>query len=289
MIKADDFVDPANRMDKGFLLHTLIMAKKNRGPKVDFEKYIDEYIKFKKAGKSTQPFDAEHIGLMSFFDTKEEAIKVLEQRLKQLEKVKEVDPSTTRMALAENYTSINEHAKAIALLKQAKSEPSATNNKSLHWQMYETYKKAGMHQEAYTSLESYIQILDSTYNQILENNIAEGEVKFKTHEQQKEIEIRDAKLKKCKVYKKYHHCIILDSGMFRSSAFLFIQKKETIPNLINGERDHYSTTTNRGFKSEKQATVTLIYDRRSGSRTIENSTRFARWFRWFTYHCESTF
>lgn len=232
LIKAYDFVDPANRMDKGFLLHTLIMAKKNRGPKVDFEKYIYEYIKFKKAGKSTQPFDAEHIGLMSFFDTKEEAIKVLEERLKQLEKVKEVDPSTTRMVLAENYTIINEHANAIALLKQAKSEPSATNNKSLHWQMYETYKKAGMHQDAYTSLESYIQILDSTYNQILENNIAEGEVKFKTHEQQQEIEIRDVKLKNATFIRNVIIALFLIAACLGLLLFYLFKKKKQYQTLL---------------------------------------------------------
>ena len=62
-------------MNKGFVLHSILIAKKDRGTSKEFDKWLNEFLIFKKQGKG--PLDPQHMGLVEMFENKEEGLKIL--------------------------------------------------------------------------------------------------------------------------------------------------------------------------------------------------------------------
>ena len=190
LLKSYDYLkNSKDRMNKGFVLFSILQAKKNRGKKGEFDQYLNEFLHFKKAG-SSKPLDANHLGLLELFDNNSEAIKILEEKIRKIENDSIVDTKydVTRMKLAENYADINQFEKAEQQLQKVEKEITglSQSRKNLFLEYYQLYKRSHQNEKAFAAIEKYISLQDSSYNQILKNQLAEYEVKYQTKEKESE-------------------------------------------------------------------------------------------------------
>lgn len=213
--KADEYLKIAynylkkstNRMDRGFVLHTMLLAAKDRWSKAEFDRLLDEFIAFKMAGSPEKKLDAAHSGLLEYFDDKELGIKVLEQKLAALKKDSiSVPNDQTRLELADKYEKAGLHSKALAQLDTVLIQNKGYTHslKNTHLDQYKIYKSTGQFQKALTALESYMALQDSSYSQVLNGKIAEYEAKYQTQLKENElmrknIELKDLKLDKTRL------------------------------------------------------------------------------------------
>lgn len=210
--KADEYLEKSyefiknstNRMNKGYVLHTLLDATKNRGNMIQFNKYLDEFIRFKKAGK--KELDINHLGIMELFTDKELAKKLLEESLKRTElSDKPTDSSDARrIELAQIYNEKGELDKAIDQYEKIISDPILKDRglplRNAHYALYEAYKKKNQPSLAYTWIEKYIALEDSMSNQTFKSQVADYEVKYQTKEKEnqlikQELELKSASLR----------------------------------------------------------------------------------------------
>ncbi len=191
--------DSPNRMNKGFVLHSVLVALKARGDKDVFEKYLKEYIQFKKQGKGLS--DMRHLGMDDYFTNKEEAKNTLERIVQSMIKdsIKNEIMTYRSMVLSQLYEEDEEYVKAEKLyMDMLKHNPIAQERKNLYINLYHMYKKKGDQQKAYKAIENYIAVQDSSFQQIFDGKIADYEVKYKTHEKEKELLKKDLELTKSK-------------------------------------------------------------------------------------------
>ncbi|HRG66667.1 MAG TPA: ATP-binding protein, partial [Saprospiraceae bacterium] len=191
--------DSPNRMNKGFVLHSVLVALKARGDQKVFEKYLKEYILFKKQGKGLS--DMRHLGMDDYFTNQEEAKQTLERIVQTMIKdsISAERVSYRSMVLSELYEEDNEFAKAEQLyLKMLNLKPTAQEKKNLYINLYRMYKKKGDQQKAYKAIENYIAVQDSSFQQIFDGKIADYEVKYKTQEKERELLKKDLELTKSK-------------------------------------------------------------------------------------------
>ncbi len=205
LIKSYGFLkNSANRMNKGFVMHTLLQATKSRGNKNEFNKYLDEFIRFKKAGN--KELDINHLGMLEVFTDKEEAKKLLEESLKRVENVtKPTDsPDARRIELAEIYTEEGEIDKAIEQYIKVTKDPILKGHglalRNAHYALYEAYKKKNQPKDAYDWIEKYIALEDSMSNENFKIQVADYEVKYQTKEKEnqlikQELELKSASLR----------------------------------------------------------------------------------------------
>ena len=205
LIKSYNYLkNSANRMNKGFVLHTLLEATKNRGSKAQFQKYLDEYILFKKAGNVE--LDVNHMGILDLFTDKEEAKKLLEESIRRVENITEPSdsPDARRIELAEIYNEDGEIDKAIEQYINIVNDPILKGHglalRNAHFSLYEAYKKKKQPSEAYKWIEKYIALEDSMSNEAFKSQVAEYEVKYQTKEKEnqlikQELELKNASLR----------------------------------------------------------------------------------------------
>ena len=190
-----------SRMDKGYVLYTLLQAKYDRGTKEEFDFYLDEYIRFKAAGPQGLK-DVHHLGLEEFFSNEAQAIKVIEQRMAlALNDSTEYTMDETYLTLANKYIQTNQYDKALQLLNRMDEKffPEVLAQKARYKLYYELYKKTRQPEEAHQSIEKYMNIQDSSYQQILNTNIADLEVKYETALKQRELAEKDLALAQAKM------------------------------------------------------------------------------------------
>lgn len=192
--------DSKNRMNKGFVLHSILVALKSRGDDKIFEQYLKEYILFKKQGKGLS--DMLHLGMDDFFDDQVKGKATLERVIKILMKdsLNQNMPEGFRGAvLGGMYERDKEYEKAenlyLGLLKQ---NGGSFDRKTLYLNLYELYKKKGEEHKAFNVIEKYIILQDSSFQQIFDGKIADYEVKYKTHEKEKELLKKDLELSRSK-------------------------------------------------------------------------------------------
>ena len=199
--KAYDLVrDSPNRADKGFVLYNLLEALHNRGTQVEFEFYLDEFLRFKAQG-STNSLDGRHLGLTEFFDDSEEATEILEKRLAlALADTIHYTLDLTRLALSSRYQAVGKYEQALQQLDAvtASSNNSITAQKERYHQYYEIYKKLNKPNEAYAAIERYQSLQDSSYQELMGRSIADYEVKYQTQLKEKEIVTKDLALTKAR-------------------------------------------------------------------------------------------
>lgn len=196
-----------SRMDKGFVLFTMVKVAKIRWGEEKFNAYLDEYLRFKLEANPNKKLDVTHTGLLDFFDDKEEAIIRLEKRLAALlEENSNALVDQTRMALAEKYEQQGAYTKAIHQIETALSEEIGYthNQKESYIELYDLYKKIDNPPMAYASIEKYIHLQDSSFQQILNSKIADYEVTYQTQLKEnelmkKDIELKDLRLDKIKL------------------------------------------------------------------------------------------
>ncbi len=180
-----------NRMNKGFVLHTVLEAKKNRANKEEFNRYLDEFVRFKKAGN--KELDIDHLGIMELFTDKEEAKKLLEASIKRTEANDKPKDSADarRIELADIYTEKGEIDKAIEQYMKIIADPTLADRgmprRNAHYALYEAYKKKNKPEEAYRWIEKYIALEDSMNNQAFKNQVAEYEVRYQTKEKENQL------------------------------------------------------------------------------------------------------
>jgi len=205
LMKSYNFIkNSSNRMNKGYVLHTLLEATKNRGSKAQFQKYLDEFILFKKAGN--KELDINHLGIMEMFTDKEEARKLLEESIKRTESsLKPTDsPDARRIELASIYVEKGEIDKAIDQYKKVINDPTLKDRglplRNAHYSLYEAYKKKNQPFKAYAWIEKYIALEDSMSNETFKSQVADYEVRYQTKEKEnqlikQELELKSASLR----------------------------------------------------------------------------------------------
>ena len=205
LAKSYDYLkNSSNRMNKGFVLFTLLEATKKRGTTKQFKKYLDEFLLFKKSG--TKQLDINHLGIMELFTDKEEAQRFLEESLRRIEKNEKPDDSADarRIKLAEIYNTKGETDKAIEQYKKVITDPVLKDRgivfRNAYYSLYEAYKNKNQPEEAYKWIEKYIALEDSMSNETFKNQVAGYEVRYQTKEKEnqlykQELEIKNASLK----------------------------------------------------------------------------------------------
>ncbi len=205
LAKSYDYLkNSSNRMNKGFVLFTLLEATKKRGTTKQFKKYLDEFLLFKKSG--TKQLDINHLGIMELFTDKEEAQIFLEESLRRIEKNEKPDDSADarRIKLAEIYNTKGETDKAIEQYKKVITDPVLKDRgivfRNAYYSLYEAYKNKNQPEEAYKWIEKYIALEDSMSNETFKNQVAGYEVRYQTKEKEnqlykQELEIKNASLK----------------------------------------------------------------------------------------------
>ena len=189
----------ANRMNKGYVLHTLLEATKTRGNMKLFNFYLDEFIRFKKAGN--KDLDINHLGIMELFTDKELAKKLLEESLKRTESSDKPSDSADarRRELAQIYTDKGEIDKAIDQYKKIVEDPILKDRglplRNAHFGLYEAYKKKNQPKEAYKWIEKYIALEDSMSNAYFKMQVADYEVKYQTKEKENQLIKQELDLK----------------------------------------------------------------------------------------------
>ncbi len=180
--------DSPNRMNKGFVLHSLLIALKTRGDKKIFEQYLKEYIQFKKQGKGLN--DMRHLGMDDYFSDAKDAKETLERVIQAMirDSIKEDKISYRGLILTELYEKDKEFEKAEKLYLDLLRLPSIPQERKNYYKnLYILYKKKGDKEKAYKAIEDYIAVQDSSYQQIFDGKIADYEVKYQTQEKEKEI------------------------------------------------------------------------------------------------------
>ena len=197
----EDLKNSENRMNKGFVLHSILIAKKDRGTSKEFDKWLNEFLIFKKQGKG--PLDPQHMGLVEMFENKEEGLKILEEKIRLLEKSDNPfdPPDLTRNILADKYDSLGRYDDAITQYNKilnssgARSGGNIESFKAARMGLFQLYKKINEPAKAYENIQKYITLQDSSYAAIEKKNIAEFEVKYNTQEKEKNILIQQAEIK----------------------------------------------------------------------------------------------
>jgi signal transduction histidine kinase len=180
--------DSPNRMNKGFVLHSMLIALKARGDKKVFEQYLKEYIQFKKQGKGLN--DMRHLGMDEYFTDAKEAKETLERVIQAMIKdsIKGDKASYRGLLLSDLYEEDNEFEKAEKLYLDLLRLPSIPQERKNYYKnLYNLYKKQGNSDKAYNAIENYIAVQDSSFQQIFDGKIADYEVKYQTQEKEKEI------------------------------------------------------------------------------------------------------
>ncbi|MBC7885658.1 MAG: hypothetical protein H7X99_09300, partial [Saprospiraceae bacterium] len=209
--KADEYIlksyeylrGSTNRMNKGFVLHTLLEATNTRGSRDKFNKYLDEFIIFKKG--SGKELDINHLGIMELFTDKEEARKLLEESIKRTEASEKPNDSADgrRIELASIYVEKGEIDKAIDQYKKILSDPTLKDRglpfRNALYSLYEAYKKKNQPTLAYAWIEKYIAFEDSMSNEAFKSQVADYEVKYQTELKEKQLIKQDLDLKNASI------------------------------------------------------------------------------------------
>ncbi len=218
--------DSPNRMNKGFVLHSMLVALKERGDKKIFEKYLKEYIQFKKQGKGLS--DMRHLGMDDYFEDKDEGKATLERLIQSMIKdsVEAAKVSFRGLILGEMYEKDKEFAKAEKLyLELLKHNSIPQERKNYYKHLFELYKSNGETEKAFQSIEKYIAVQDSSFQQIFDGKIADYEVKYQTQEKEKEILRQDLELQEAENRQRTIIAIALFIAFLGGGAFYFYRRK----------------------------------------------------------------
>lgn len=180
------FVNPEVRMDKGYVLYSLIMELHKEKDKNELDKYLNEYINFKKLGGSTS-ITAEHLGLDELIKGDTNYVKILEEKIK---KVKEAPISYALkdfyINLAQIYFEKGKLDKAENALFDAELNTQA-KDKDIVWKYYQIHKARKNIPLALKSLEEYIELQDSTFTNSFQQSLANFEVRYQTQQKENEL------------------------------------------------------------------------------------------------------
>lgn len=218
--------DSPNRMNKGFVLHSMLVALKARGDKKIFEKYLKEYIQFKKQGKGLS--DMRHLGMDDYFEDKDEGKATLERLIQSMIKdsVEAAKVSFRGLILGEMYEKDKEFEKAEKLyLELLKHNAIPQERKNYYKHLFELYKNNGETEKAFQSIEKYIAVQDSSFQQIFDGKIADYEVKYQTQEKEKEILKKDLELQEAENRQRTIIAISLFISLLGGGAFYVYQRK----------------------------------------------------------------
>lgn len=199
--KADDYLraaynvvkDSDQRIDKGFLLHSLLLALQNRGTKEEFDHYLSEFVRFMDQSK-IKP-NSVHGGLLNFFDDSPKGLAEMEERIRLIrEDTISQDWSATGLTLADKYVEAKEFEKAKTILDEMTelAFPESSTQRFRQLGYYNLYRKMGKWELAFDAMERYNSMQEQFHQQFIDKNLADYEVKYQT--QQKERQIVEQKL-----------------------------------------------------------------------------------------------
>lgn len=178
--------NPQRRMDKGYTLFTLVNELKSSGSKIDLDKYLSEYVTFKKSGSKpiTNP---EHLGLDEWISGDTSFYKILEDKIKNSKNVKITYAlKDYYYNLAKIYIEKGQLDKAENVLSDSELK-GFQKDKDFIWLQYQINKYKNNFEAAAINLSEITAIQDSMSRQKYEQALAEFEAKFDTANKEKEL------------------------------------------------------------------------------------------------------
>lgn len=180
------YTNPEVRMDKGYVLYTLIMELHKDKNEKELDKYLNEYINFKRSG-SPESMSAEHLGLDELIKGDPSYATILE------EKIKKVKAAPVSFALKDFYFNLaqiyfdrGELDKAENILFDAELQ-TEKKDKDISLLYYKIYKAKKDLSKALPYIEDYISLQDSIYQKSFESTLADFEVRYQTQQKENEL------------------------------------------------------------------------------------------------------
>lgn len=190
----DKIKNSKNRMDKGYLLFTLLDRSNAQKNNKAFDKYLKEYIQFGKEGNKR--LDEIHSNLATFFKNDSGMIKILEEKIKKLEAdTIKYTPRGEKLDLIKLYTIHGKHQNAITNARRMLSDSASLDDYSLNntfLSLIENYEKVKKWDSAFYFSKQYNHFINKRYNKNLSENIANYEVKYQTQLKENEVQKQKA-------------------------------------------------------------------------------------------------
>lgn len=234
LIKAYNAVkNSKNRKDRGFLLYTIVLAKKNRGTPAEFTHWLDKYLQFKEEG--SKKLSPHHSGIEVFFNDKLKGLEILTQKVKKLNQNNDTIYSRDRLYLfiADEYKEISQYRKAINhYLLVLNGSSSVMSKKHAHHGLSEVYKNMNMVDSAVFHLNREIALQESSYKALYNKTIVELEVKYATQEKEKNLAISNANLAEQKSKSRLYITILGSIILISLLGFYYFRKRNKLKNKI---------------------------------------------------------
>jgi two-component system NarL family sensor kinase len=183
-----------NRMDKGYLLFTLLDRSNAQHNSKAFDKYLKEYIQFGKEGN--KKLDEIHSNLSTFFKNDSSMIKILEDKIKKLESdTIKYTPRGEKLDLIKLYTIHGKNEKAIINAREMLSDSLNLDDYTLHntyLRLIENYEALKKWDSAFYYSKQFNHFINKRYDKNLSQNIADYEVKYNTQIKENEVQKQKA-------------------------------------------------------------------------------------------------
>lgn len=233
-----------DRMNKGFILVELLTFTKKQGLDSEFNTFLEDYIAFSKQGNKSM--DAIHTSLSSLYKEDKDGIAILEQKLKNLEKLESnstanntliVDHMTEKMKLIDLYAKYGQNLKAISNLKNILKDSIQGDviQKTTLQKLANIYKEAGQWDSAFIYTNKLNAEINKTFQNNLSQKIAEYEVKYQTQHKENELIKQKATIAENKLKLQRSYGVLVGLGILSLLLFLFYRHKIKIQKLMNSK------------------------------------------------------
>ena len=227
-----------NRMDKGYILFTLLDRSSGQKNSSAFDKYLKEYIQFGKDGN--KKLDEIHANLSTFFKNDSSMIKILEEKIKKFEAdtVTKYTPRGEKLDLINLYTIHGKHEKAIQNARKMLADSTILDDYSLnntYLRLIENYEALHKLDSAFYYSKQYNQFIVRRYNKNLSENIADYEVKYQTQQKENEVQKQKAEIAENKLSLRTSYGLLGGLILISGLAVVFFIHRFKQQKIMNGK------------------------------------------------------
>jgi signal transduction histidine kinase len=245
------YTNPKVRMDKGYVLYTLIMELHKEKDKKELDKYLNEYINFKRAG-GPESMSAEHLGLDELIKGDTSYARILE------EKIKKVKAAPVSFALKDFYFNLaqiyfdrGDIDKAELTLGDAESQIEK-NDKDINLLYFKIFKAKNDLNKALLYLEEYVILQDSVYQKSFENTLAEFEARYQTQQIENELTKQKAQNAENKLKLRTSYGLIGGLLLLSGFAFIFYKNRLKHQSLMNAKEQELHSERIKQLEQENK-------------------------------------
>jgi signal transduction histidine kinase len=240
--RANELVNPDDRMTRGFLLVETLDHAKKAGLTTAFQHYLKEYVRFVKSGNT--PADAMHRQLEDLFTDDRERIKVLEQQIREIEaegdSSSQKERATTRkLRLIDMYSTYGEYEKAITELKAFLADTALHPQEQVIGEVYEglirVYTQLHVPDSALKYSSMYVEHISRNYQNNLAARIAEYETKFRTQEKDKALAEQEKTIEKGRLNQRTLVGLLFLALLTGSFGWFFFRKQLSYQKAISAK------------------------------------------------------